>query len=512
MSDSWLEPNLLALTERSPAVAKAIASAPDIAVYTGLAQSRTGLDVPLYADGHGAHSLYDPLREASRWVDQIQGEVFPVFIGLGGGYRVREFLRRNPFSSCAVVEAGTSALRSLFSLVDLTDLLRDERVSLIPSPESENLREGLTGFYLPALQGGITVIPPGGTWPTPQDPLLTRFGETLAEALGGITADYSVQAHFGRLWLRNFWANIKEASRGFDLPPLDRTRTALIAAAGPSLERAVREIRERRDEYCVFATDTAYGTLVSLGILPEFLVSIDAQYLSAYHGSGGIRRETVTALELCGNPELGRRARSFGGRVLYFSGNHPLSRLASSRFALPEADTSSGTVTLAAEALARSLGYASILTLGADFAYTGGKPYARGTYLADRFGCTSKRLSPQEGAYTALMFRTETRRSLSPAGDITYHTDLLDSYAAARGRFNSGISPFPPAVAPFDWKSLADEIICDLSASMESPLRAKRELMPLLPFMAWYRRRVGGTAREAIELALTLIGGYTTTP
>lgn len=509
-----LERNLAALAAIAPRVSSAVSSARATGRYREIVFAKNGSPVPLFDTGFPAHSLYNPEKEAERTIDSLGQSVYPVFLGFGGGYAVRTFLERNRTDACAIVETDCGSLKSLFSLVDLTDILADNRVTLIPSLQGPGISRSLLGAYLPSLYGGLTVVPPSIHWMAPDDLRLREFAAVISETLRIVMADYSVQAHFGRLWLRNFWKNIRLASKGGALTAPDTGKRAIVIAAGPGMEDWLPTLAHERNDYCVFATDTAYSTLAKAGIVADYFVSIDAQHVSAYHGSQAFSKNTTVALELCGNPVLAEIACRSGSPLFFFAGNHPLSRFAADRFGFSRIETGSGTVTVAALGLAKALGFPSIQVAGADFAYTNGKPYARGTYLEDAYCLRASRLLPLEHQYTSLMFRTNVRRETDTTGKITYKTDILDSYAASCSQWEITNNSCLLVLSPFDYSEFHSAFLSELKEADSTETRNPL-FYTVIPFVAWYRKTHpspvsnSDVIRDSIQLALRLIAGYT---
>lgn len=513
--------NLDALGRRRPELANELKHTGSNGFYSGIKPSRDGFPIPVYASGSAAHSLYNPAAEAERTVGLIPQDTFPVFLGLGAGFAVRNFLARYPESSCAGAELDRQTLVSLLSVADLSDILENPRFTLIPSMTEEELSAGLKSSYLPALQGGLYMVPPNPQWLPAGDDRFKNLERWIQCILKSVSADYSVQAHFGRLWNRNFWLNLKLASEGCTLEPVDTSKIALIAAAGPGLEDRIADLLEHRDLYCIIAADTAYSALAGFGITADYFVSIDGQHISSMHAGGTFLRGTTVILELCGNAELGRLARRSGVPLFYTAGEHPLSRIAAAWCGIPSIRTGSGTVTMAAWDVAHLLGFKKIEFAGADFRYARGKPYARGTYLADLYGSASNRVRTGESLYTALMFRSPVTRAANPDGSYDYRSDVLDSYAVAfRDRAPPRNQRFAPT-KPFNFRDIQGRYQNALRSSvvrfsMEDPV-----CISILPFLAWYRKRIappmhdtakGSILHEAIQLALTRIEGYTYIP
>jgi hypothetical protein len=522
--------NVAALRRRDPSLADEIVHAQDREDtmgfrYSAVARARNGSLVPLFPDGSSAHSLFNPEREAAQLVDTMVDTGFALFAGIGGAFHIRDFLARDSGHACLATEASPLALASLFGLIDLTDLIADARVTLIAPRDGSETGVILSRAYLPALHGNFRLVPLR-SWQGRNEDFCASLASVVQESLSRISADFSVQAHFGKLWLRNCVQNLALASRfQGSLPTVDAGKKAVVVAAGPGLERRLRGIKNERERYVLFATDTAWNTLADSGIVPDFFVSIDAQPISASHVMRPFARGMTVILDVCGNPTIARKAIADGAFVIFAAGAHPLARYAARFSPLPPLDTSSGTVTIAALDAAHSLGFRDIETIGADFAYTGGKPYARGTYLAHGFGSTASRILPVETSYTALMFRTPvgTRRS---EGTITYTTDTLDRYASFfssyRGSHRWGATDF----APFPVSAFLGEyrrgLMNALEAGFPLPEGYQELLYTVLPFVAWHDRhrirrskdvdgeRTGqmGLA-SAIQLALELIAGYT---
>ena len=523
MSSAIFEHNMEALRQRNPDLARMIDSENTNAsftqhefaktLYTGTLAARNGQIVPIYADGSSAHSLYNPEREADNFMSSIKGGTFAFFAGIGGGYHIRAFLSRFPESVCMIAESGLESFITLLMLIDISDILSNPRVTVISDCTVDSVSSLLQKTYLPALHGSFCLLPLR-SWQTRNALQYGILEKTIHEALERISSDFSVQAHFGRLWLRNCILNLQlAASIQGNFPQFDITKTAVIAAAGPGLEKYFSKMKSDRERMIIFSTDTAWNSLADMGIIPDVLISIDAQSVSACHVMRPFASGMTVILDLCGNPVIARRANECGAKVIFAAGGHPLARYAASFSPLPLLDTSSGTVTVAALDAARSLGFTKTEIPGADFAYTDGKPYARGTYLAHTFGKSACRLAPVELLYSALMFRTPVSRKSSGAR-ITYTTGTLEQYASSLRVYRSihcwtasDFKLFPAS----DFLEMYRQALTKLAASGEisGPV-----LYSILPFAAWYSaKRTEESGQKNMEivinLALDLIAGYT---
>lgn len=481
-------------------------------IYAGVRASKTGLPVPTYRDGSAAHSLYDPVKEAAQLARTYPDDAFVVFAGIAGGYHIREYLASHPGVACAVAESGTVNMEALRTLVDVSDIVSDPRVTLIPDCADESAADVLSRAYVPALHGNFRVIALR-SWQDRNEAAFDAFGALARRALDRVSADFSVQSHFGKLWFRNIILNLS-ACRARSAPiHIGRRegKRAVIVAAGPGLEKALPALRAERESYAIFSTDTAFGTLTDSNIVPDFFVSVDAQAISSRHVMRPLRPETTVIIDVCGNPDIALEAARRGSPVIFAAGAHPLARYAARWGHLPLIDASSGTVTLAARQAARALGYEDVTLVGADFAYVGGKPYARGTYLDATFSKDSARLAPAETLYTALMFRTEVRRT-EENGILTYTTDVLDRYALAAKEARDARNGVPDdfwateACEGFPFDGFIASYRDELAKALATGSCPDDVLKTLLPLMAWRRDR---DTANVIKLALELIARYT---
>ena len=149
---------------------------------------------------------------------------------------------------------------------------------------------------------------------------------------------------------------------------------AVVAAAGPSLDRVIADLQRLQDRALIIAVDTALRPLMARGIAPHLAVAVDpsernARHLSNLDGAG----DTWFVAEPGVHPHA---FPTFAGRTFVFrvGDNHPWPRLASLGITRGTLDAW-GSVLVSALDLAIRLGARPIAIVGADLAYTGGQPY-----------------------------------------------------------------------------------------------------------------------------------------
>jgi len=367
-------------------------------------KSRSGELVP--ANPQPLHSTVDPMREAARLVT-VADASFIVFLGLGGGFAPKMALQLQDTQAVAVIDFCIEDTVCLFSAIDYTHLIKNEKFFLLIDPSFEEVKRFIIENYNPALYGGLRTIPLRTR--TEQD--ISKFEDAAAaiqEAIETVGADYSVQAHFGKRWFSNIIRNVKQAQGKLEFFWQDKKNfsvsEAAIVAAGPSLDTQINSLAECKSRNIfIISSDTALPVLLHKGIKPDAVVSIDCQHISCYHFFGCDLRGIPLILDIASPPMLA----GFSQAPVFFSSGHPLAKYVSAAWRpFVNLDTSGGNVTYACLSLAENLGAKHITLFGADFSYVRSQSYARGTYIYPYFTRRQNRLCPLEAEFSAFLYRS----------------------------------------------------------------------------------------------------------
>ena len=377
--------------------------------FYAFSKSRTGEIVPSLVLPSGEtrplHSMIDPQREARRLVSTIPDDTgFVVFLGLGGGFAVKALLDQTE-ANVLVIDFNNDGIKELFSVMDYSSLLENERFVLLTAPSNEEIKKYIAENYRPSLCGGIKTIPLRARTETDTS-LFDSAALAIQEAIEIVSRDYSVQSHFGKRWFSNIIRNVlnsgSENSTGKKIP--SSVQEAAIIAAGPSLDRQIPELKECKSrQVFIISCDTALPALLHNGIEPDVVVSIDCQHISNYHFLGCNMKNIPLILDIASPPLLS----SFSPSPLFFSSDHPLAQYISLYWKpFPKLDTSGGNVTYACLSLAENLCAQRITLFGADFSYVNSRTYARGTYIYPYFEKRQNRFSPLEDQAFSFLCRS----------------------------------------------------------------------------------------------------------
>jgi len=406
---SIFEKNLHALSMKDPDLCLRLSAAKTTPGRYTFIESRTRRVVPAIVDpngqSHALHSTVDPEKEAQR-LAAILNEGwsepgFVVFLGLGAAYAAEAALSANTASHILVIEFDINGIAGLFCSREYA-ALGDPRFTLLVDPDENLIQKTILGLYSPALCGGIRAMPLRVRVEQDKEKF-AMAGEAVQRTIEKVSADYSVQAHFGMRWFSNIIRNIGIAQSINQSAPQTPISNTAICAAGPSLDAQIPLLLERRESLFVIATDTSLPALLAGGVKPDAIVTIDCQHISYWHFIGTECADIPLFLDIASPPLLS----GFSNRLFFFAGGHPLAAYISQKWMpLPPLDTSGGNVTYACLSLAGWLGAKRITVYGADFSYPLGKPYARGTYFYPLFERQQNRLSPLEARISSFLYRS----------------------------------------------------------------------------------------------------------
>src|SRR5574344_406444 len=197
--------------------------------YTSFVSSKNGLPIPC-ANEYLFHSRYDPAHEAELFASSFTASSrYFVVLGIAGGYHIEALLNKFPHSEILALEYSREALSFLTQEPRLRSLLSDKRVHAA-SPEDASLI--FTQTYIPVYHGNITCTELR-SWSSFFSESCTQLKKIISDSLEIVSADFSVQCHFGKLWQRNIMLNAKsslQCNKAFQKNLATNQIAAIIAA------------------------------------------------------------------------------------------------------------------------------------------------------------------------------------------------------------------------------------------------------------------------------------------
>ncbi len=230
------------------------------------------------------HSAMAPEKEAENLIKGVPAfkNIIFMFLGLGLGYHLNYFLKlcKNITSSCKVIviEKDISLFMLMLQAVDIT-FLKD--VTLLVDPALDELN-WLFQKIDPVSFSGYRIIRLPGAYNIHRK-FYTTVENTFKEIIGSKLADILTRFAFETLWLKNAFENIEHLPESSPLDSLKgsgKNQLSIVVGAGPSLLEQLDLIKELSDKVHIVAVDTAVAPLLKSKIIPDFVVTLDAQYAS----------------------------------------------------------------------------------------------------------------------------------------------------------------------------------------------------------------------------------------
>jgi hypothetical protein len=331
----------------------------------------------------GSDNVPDDERIAAAWrwlTAQLKGAAVPgaiVLIGGGDGDVLDALTRHAPDTHVLVLEPDPAAAKTFLASPAWQAWRQGERLAYLVGPDYAGADEAWRIF--PRTSG---TTPPVLLHPQLKPtPAAKQAAQVLKKILLGVASNREARRKFAPRYLANAIRNVPSIARGCDVRDLTGVYQgvpAVIAAAGPSLDRALPLLRDVDRRALLIACDTALRPLLAGGIAPPLVVGVDPSDLNARHF---LSLPACAGTWLVSESAIDRQATHvFEGRTFWYrvSNHEPWPWLNELGIDVGQIDVW-GSVLTAAFQVAVLAGSDPIVIVGADLSFPGGRPYARGT-------------------------------------------------------------------------------------------------------------------------------------
>jgi hypothetical protein len=227
----------------------------------------------------------EALALASSWYDEET--IGYIVYGFGLGYHIRELMQLDSSISIEVYEADLNILKLAAAYTRLANIISKPNIRLVYDPLHKHLLQRLTKLN----QDEKFVV---------HYPSLRNVRDlAIKEKLENYFVQFSSIANQLKLMNGNFRENILHYNGLADeLKEQFMGKNLYIVAAGPSLDKnfsLLKEVNPRTD--LILATGTVFRKLLAAGILPDYVIFIDANE-RVYGHLAGYETHTVPMLYL----------------------------------------------------------------------------------------------------------------------------------------------------------------------------------------------------------------------
>lgn len=333
-------------------------------------------------------SRQNPKEEAKAFVRSCYRPSCQIIIlfGLEFGYIARELLaamRRDQV--LILVEPDWEVFSYAIRKIDLTSILLDERVCFHLYSGEEEFRgfieQCFNGLSADLSRNNIaTLITP----PYLQfcDARIQRLVKIANGSIRHIRAGQNTIMFYADLWLENYIQNMAYFTESVEVESFFgryRGRTAYLVAAGPSLDKNIRELKKVEGKGVIFTGYTSLRILLANGISPDFVVAIDGKQLNYENDE---QQEETFDIPLIYSPMVDYRLlrKHRGAKISAVVAYDEYSKYLYQRIGKPyHALYAAGTVVATMLDIAYLFGCRPIVFVGQDLAYGEEQAYASGS-------------------------------------------------------------------------------------------------------------------------------------
>ncbi|MBA7672300.1 hypothetical protein ES703_80475 [subsurface metagenome] len=331
------------------------------------------------------YSRYSPERDGTRFYQEHyeRGCDFYVFIGLGLGYQIEPFVKKPEVKKLIVLEPFEGLFTKVKKFKNIIRIAENKKVEIYSGKNVQQFIQNIKSHYDYLFYNKTKVL----SYPPLKRIFEYRYRnleQDIENELDVLVNDGLTIAKFAGVWLRNFFNNIKKVG-GINLVSslYDSWKgTALITGAGPSLDRTIKHLKRKRDEFFLISTDASVKPLFRNGIRPDLICNIDPQPFVYSHFEGLNKndlRDVPAVLSFLSFPPV---FDIFQNRYVFFT-LHPTTNFFPRDFLNEEVIINSQSVGSCALKIAAQMGFETIILAGFDFSYPGMRLYAKNTFFHD---------------------------------------------------------------------------------------------------------------------------------
>ena len=265
-------------------------------------KAKNGLDT-LQINGKFIHSAYRPDSDGANV--RLDKHKLYILFGVGLGYMAANIIRNNPGASLIIFEP----------LSELADKFRSAYHSILHSSSvlliTEIEYDPIYNFINEQADYGSKRIE---FISTPYCDIMSDTANAVLESIRKIYEIYVqnlfTRSNFAQLWTRNHIYNTSLLSR-VPLCRIDRDsdlsdNLAVIVGAGPTLDNEWANLHKFRDNITLICVDTAIKPLLTHGITPDFIMTLDGQIYSLDDFTASIPSESIIISEMTSYSQINR--------------------------------------------------------------------------------------------------------------------------------------------------------------------------------------------------------------
>ena len=334
------------------------------------------------------NSIYAPEHAAEIYAKRYENVksfwVYFVF-GISDGRHVRELLNQlDHTNKLFVYEPDKEIFKASMENFSLEDIIEDSRVHIcVDNVSSAGQKAGGVIDYCNRELIEFCILP---GYDVIYRELCEAFMDETIREIQKEKIHKNTYIHFNRDYSYNLLYNIRNMLYHNNIYQIKqklgeqdlRGIPAIIVAAGPSLDKNIHELKKAEGKAFIIVVDAAIKRVLREGIRPDIVVTEDAKVPDRFFEAEGMENVFWMANKFS-KPKV---MQSYGNKVFYYGSTiryWDQKLIDTIGYRYPDLMTG-GSVANTAYGLAVYLGFKTIILIGQDLAFTGGKSHASGVH------------------------------------------------------------------------------------------------------------------------------------
>ncbi len=274
-----------------------------------------------------------------------------------------------------------------------------------------------------------------------------QIEERISKLFSSKMSDLLTKFEFERIWVKNTIVSILRYSdsltKRIPIKELENKITdipGILVSAGPSLRSQCEFIKRNRDKIFLLSCDTSLKVLLKFGIIPDGVMTLDAQTHSYFHFMGEDFTEIPLFADMVVSPQLIRSMKyksivhSQTAKFQIDASGKPIREITAggdlvNEYIGDQGDIQSGgSVATSAFDVLRFLGIKQIFLVGQDLAYTGREIHSTGTHHNEKWLTLVSRKNTLERINEVIIRKRKTKMIPSANGKEVLTDYVLDIY------------------------------------------------------------------------------------
>lgn len=332
-------------------------------------------------------SQYDNEYFLNIWVDDFEIESFKSTIcifGLGDYRLIDKLSDKYKENEIIVYEPNASYFKNIMEAFDLTGLIKKNNVELLTGEKGFRVLRDVLGVKVDVTNYKTSIFRVNTQYGILYPTELKVWSERVQNSVDTLLIDKNTYKKYGEERLINNIANYYDCLNSRNVKELldvikEKTcDTAIMVAAGPSLDKNIHLLKEAKGKAFIIAVDTAIKPMLNAGVKPDLTVSIDSHKPKELFQINGESVDVPIIVDLQSNTEV---IKDYKGKRFYtYNFNKSFFWVYMKPDYMMVNLDSGGSVANDAFSFLLRAGFKNIVLVGQDLAYTGKNTHAGAAY------------------------------------------------------------------------------------------------------------------------------------